>query len=151
MSTATNKDQLLLDWRKASTELAAIKTSEMNLRSQVVGQFFTAAIATPLPKGTENVELGNGYKLKAVFKLNYTLDNENDAVDKILTRMEKLGPEGQFIAERIIRWKPDLDVKEYERLDPKYKKLIDEVLTIKPGTPSLEFVEPKGTDANKGK
>jgi hypothetical protein len=54
------------------------------------------------------------------------------------------------IAERIVKWKPDLSVSEYETLaasenetDIKAKTLIDAILTVKPASPQLTFEPPK--------
>lgn len=88
-------------------------------------------------------ELNAGWKLKLVHKFNYTLDKDNEKVESALDRMSKLGNEGTFIAERIVRWKPELSIKEYRELDGEYRKIVDSVLTIKPGTPAIELVEPK--------
>lgn len=134
-----NRDAKILQWQEAVKALAVAKEAEAALRNEVIAANF----AEHKDEGTENVELGNGYKLKAVFKLSYTLDNKEEGVDKALTKLEKMGAEGQFVAERLVRWKPELSVSEYKKLDEKYKKVIDTVLTTKPGLPSLELVEPK--------
>jgi hypothetical protein len=134
----TRKDALLLQWEAAASALAKAKETEMNLRSQVVEAFYPAH----KDEGTENVELGNGFKLKAVFKMSRRLA-AIDAVNDALNKIEATGPEGKFIAERIVRWKPELDKKEYDQLGPQCKSIIDTVLTISPATPALEIVEPK--------
>ena len=133
------RDAKILQWTEAAKKLAEANEIELALRNEVIAINF----AEHKESGTENVELGNGYKLKAVFKLNYRLNNTDDAVDKALSKLEKAGTEGAFIAERLVKWKPELSVTEYGKLDPKFKKIIDEVITTSPGTPSLELVEPK--------
>lgn len=132
---------LIMAWNNAKMQLEAAKKLEMELRSQVIESEFR----NHKEKGTENVELGSGYKLKAVFKLSYSFlnSNKNDEVEKALIKLEKLGAEGKFVAERIVRFKPELSVTEYEKLDTKYRKIIDEVIVTKSATPSLELVEPK--------
>ena len=133
------RDAKILQWTEAAKKLAEAKAVELALRNEVVAINF----ADHKESGTENVELGNGYKLKAVFKLNYSLNNTDDAVDKALSKLEKAGTEGAFIAERLVKWKPELSISEYNKLDTKFKKIIDEVIKTSPGTPSLELVEPK--------
>ncbi len=141
MSTGTQafseRDSLLLKWQNAQKELEKVKAVELELRNEVVAMCFPSH----KDEGTENVELGNGYKLKAVFKQNYTLDKEK--IDDALTAIESMGPEGQFISERLVKFEPKLQVREYKELDSRFKVIVDEALTIKPGTPSLEIVEPK--------
>ena len=137
-----NRDAKILAWEESVKALAAAKEAEAALRKEVLAEAF-AFNPEALREGTENFELGNGYKLKAVFKISRNLNNENDAVDKVLSKIEKAGAEGQFIAERLVKWKPELSVSEYKKLPEKFKKMIDEVVTSKEATPSLELVAPK--------
>ena len=137
-----NRDAKILAWEAAVKELAAAKDAEATLRKEVLAEAF-AFDPEALREGTENFELGNGYKLKAVFKISRNLNNENEAVDKVLSKIEKTGPEGAFIAERLVKWKPELSVSEYKKLPEKFKKLFDEVVTSKEATPALELVAPK--------
>ena len=137
-----NRDAKILAWQDAVKTLAAAKEAEATLRKEVLGDCY-GFNPEALREGTENVELGNGYKLKAVFKISYTFNNAEDGVDKALSKIEKAGTEGAFIAERLVRWKPELSVTEYKKLPEKFKKLIDEVLVTKESTPSLELVAPK--------
>ena len=137
-----NRDAKILAWEVAVKALAAAKDAEAALRKEVLAEAF-AFDPEALREGTENFELGNGYKLKAVFKISRNLNNENEAVDKVLSKIEKTGPEGAFIAERLVKWKPELSVSEYKKLPEKFKKLFDEVVTSKEAMPSLELVAPK--------
>lgn len=137
-----NRDAKILAWEQAVKALAAAKDAEAALRKEVLAEAF-AFDPEALREGTENFELGNGYKLKAVFKISRNLNNENEAVDKVLSKIEKTGPEGAFIAERLVKWKPELSVSEYKKLPEKFKKLFDEVVTSKEAMPSLELVAPK--------
>ena len=137
-----NRDAKILAWEAAVKALAAAKDAEAALRKEVLAEAF-AFDPEALREGTENFELGNGYKLKAVFKISRNLNNENEAVDKVLSKIEKTGPEGAFIAERLVKWKPELSFTEYKKLPEKFKKLFDEVVTSKEAMPSLELVAPK--------
>ena len=137
-----NRDAKILAWEESVKALAAAKEAEAALRREALAETFQFD-PEALREGTENFELGNGYKLKAVFKISRNLNNENDAVDKVLSKIEKAGAEGQFIAERLVKWKPELSVSEYKKLPEKFKKLFDEVVTSKEAMPSLELVAPK--------
>ena len=137
-----SRDAKILAWEQAVKALAAAKDAEAALRKEVLAEAF-AFDPEALREGTENFELGNGYKLKAVFKISRNLNNENEAVDKVLSKIEKTGPEGVFIAERLVKWKPELSITEYKKLPEKFKKLFDEVVTSKEAIPSLELVAPK--------
>lgn len=135
--------QIIAEWQDAVGVLARAKQRESELRSEVLQGAFQFKGANDSRKGTENFELQGGSKLKAVFKLNFKLE-AGDALDKALANIEKTA-EGKFIAARLVKFKPELSVTEYNQLDDgsKVKAQIDAVLTISAGTPSLELVEPK--------
>lgn len=142
MNENAKRDALILEWREKQAQLSKLKDEEMALRKQVLGELFSFDPEV-LREGTENFELGQGYKVKAVFKIDYKLNNENDAVDKVLTKMEKAGAEGAVLAERLVKWEPKLSISEYKKLPDKFRKLIDEIVTTKEATPSVELVAPK--------
>ena len=127
----------LAQWEAAKKALEVAKETEMTLREQI------AKMAFPNPtEGTQHLELDDGWSIKLVYKMNYSLA-DNERVDAALTRISNLGQEGKFIAERLVSWKPALSLSEYRELDPQYKGVIDEVLTIKPAAPTLEIKPPK--------
>ena len=139
------RDQLLVHWQEAKEALEKAKEAEMFLRKKVVDFAFDPNKQS----GTENVDLGNGYKLKAVKKLNYgfikNAENKLDkaAIDKALAKIEKDGAVGELIAERLVKWTPDLSLSEYKLLSDKHKAIIDSVIVTSDGSPTLEIVEPK--------
>lgn len=136
-SGISDRDNLIMAWKQAETELAAIKSKELALRNEIVALCFE-----PGREGTQNLDLGMGYKLKAVIKNNYNLANREGQTDAAIAAMEKSGQEGKFIAERLVRWKPDLSISEWRNLPEKFRKLFQNALTISPATPSLELVPP---------
>jgi hypothetical protein len=134
----SERDVLIGKWLEAQAASKAAVETERLLRVQVMQSFFPEAQPD---EGTVNQELGNGYKLKFVFKQNITLNK--DKVDDALAEIERQGEEGKFIAGRLIKFKPELSLTEYKQLEPKMKKIIDKVITSKPGSPTIEFIEPK--------
>lgn len=133
-----NINEVMAEWGKLAQQLEDLKTLEAAYRMAVYEIQFPEC-----EEGTNRLELGNGYSLKCVAKLNYTLANKNGETEAALDELEKTGEQGKFLADRLVKWSPDLSVKEYRDLDPKYKTIIDKVLTIKPGTPQMEIEEPK--------
>ena len=153
VQSEVDKSQLLEIWCEANEALKDAKEKESELRLKVVNAFFP--IHTN--EGTTMEDLGDGWKLKAVFKMTRTLADK-EKVDEALTKIEKIAMEGQSIAAMLINWKPSLDKKTYDKLSTfavgqDCKRIIDTVLTIKPASTSLELVAPKGkrTDANNSK
>lgn len=139
------RDTLILAWDKAKADLEAAKALEIELRKKVVSFSFDPEKKS----GTECVELGNGFELKAVKKITYGfVQNDKGLVDKraietALEKLEKDGPAGEMVAERLIKWKPELSLTEYKLLEDKYKKIIDKVIVTKDATPTLEIIKPK--------
>lgn len=138
------RDRLIMAWQASQTKLAAAKESEMQLRKELVEFAFDQSKQS----GTETLELGGGYKLKAGKKLNYGFikgeDGKTDrkAIETALTKIEKDGAVGELIAERLVKWSPELSISEYKKLDEKYRKAIDAVIVTSEGAPTLEFIEP---------
>jgi hypothetical protein len=140
------RDRLLLAWEESKKALDVAKEKEMEQRKAVVAFAFDPNKTS----GTERIELANGYQAKAVKKINYGFVKDAEgklnkrAIDKALERIEKIGgPVGELIAERLVKWTPDLSLTEYKQLDEKYKKVIDEVIVTTEGAPTLEIIAPK--------
>jgi hypothetical protein len=47
------------------------------------------------------------------------------------------------VANVLVKWEPKLSETAYKNADSETQKLFDGCLTIKPGKPSLEIIEPK--------
>lgn len=139
--TDKERDALIMQWQDAAAFLRTYKDLEANLRARVTLACFGADIKNK--DGTERLSLGMGYELKAVFKQNYkcgNVDKVTEAVDKLIAAAAE--GEGKFIAQRLFKWEPDIRPGEYKKLPPNLKAIIDACITISPGAPSLELIEP---------
>jgi len=144
---AMDQDALLMAHQAMKQEIEVLKEKEMELRKYIVGRAFPQK-----EEGTNTLDLGNGYKLKAVVKYNYKLA-DNDTVDKTLQEISSLGNEGPFIADRLVSWTPNFLKTEYTKLQEdaakgdetasKILKLTENMLTITDAAPTLEIKEPK--------
>lgn len=142
------RDFLLARWEAAKATLEKAKADEMDWRKAVVKFAFD-----PNKKsGTEHIELDNGYEAKAVKKQNYgfiknleTNRTDKAKIDAALTAIELRSPAGSIIAERLVKWTPDLSLTEYKQLPAEDKEIIDSVLIVTDGAPTLEIVAPKGS------
>lgn len=141
------RNEKLAAWEASKNALDRAKADEMEARKA----FVAFASDEDKREGTERLALANGYEAKVVKKLNFTFKSPNpelsvaDAVDAALSKLEALGDEGRFVAQRLVKWTPDLSVSEYRKLDERFKAIIDEVIETKDAAPSLEIVAPKGT------
>lgn len=141
-------DGILMLWQKTKDALASAKADEMDIRKLAV------KIYVPNPQeGMNNVDLGNGFTLKAGVKFNYNLDKDNKKISAVLDEIAAIGNEGPFIAERLISWTPNFLLTEYRKLQDEADngnnnakvilKIIGKVLTITDAAPTLEVKEPK--------
>lgn len=144
-------DDTLMKWEQAKATLDAAKEAEMALR-----KLYVAIASNPdQKKGTENIALGNGYKAKVVKKINYGWikgpdeKTDVDAIHEAQDRIEAMGNEGAFLADRLFKWSCELSVSEYNKLEPgnpthsKIKAELDKVIVTTEGAPTLEIVAPK--------
>jgi len=136
---------------------------EKTLRLEVTSLCFPNPVA-----GTQRVNLDSGGKLKLVYGSSYTLGDKElidpvlqekvsvkNQVDAALNAIEELGDYGAFLAERLVKWKPELNEPEYKALNKSIndgtasseeieaKRIIDSILIIKPASPQLEYEAPK--------
>jgi len=132
------KTKLILAWLEAGEELEVTKKEERTLRDRIHAEVFESTDAI----GTHRHALGDGYFLRLVTKENITVERNVERVEAVLTKLCET-PDGPELARTIFKWKPELSTSVYKSLLPAQKVLIDEVLTIKPGAPSLEYIRPK--------
>lgn len=139
-----NRDALILAWdanKKVLNEARYLdaRDNEQKLRKELVAKEFSGKST-----GTNRVQLGNGYALKAVLKLNYKV-TKNEAVEPadyshIQPILAKL-PQGT--AARLIRWVPELNESVYKELTEEEKKIANEFLLITDTMPTLDLEVPK--------
>lgn len=148
---AAKRDTLIKNWMAAQATLKAAKETEVDLRNQVSEMLFPTKI-----KGTQRYELGGGYFVKLVHKLNYKLgDTElkdsdgnkikvQQQVENVMEAIEKCGNEGAFLVDRLIKTEYKLAEGEYTKLDDgsPIKKLINSILVTSDSAPSLEVESP---------
>ncbi len=145
--TSFSDDALMYEWREIAKRLKSIKSIENAMRDEIVRRMFPH-----IQEGTQRRALGNGYNLKAVYKPNYKLDKDRTNLDAALAAMVAMNNEGSFIAQRLIKFKPELSLSEYKSL---LKNASDgnataracltaaqKVITIEPGSTTLEIEEP---------
>jgi hypothetical protein len=129
-NTVTQKD--LETWYELQENLKKIKVSEMFLRKKI----FDALFPNPV-EGTNSFTLPDGFVVKG----GYSLDRKVDPAT--LTACKELLEENGIRSEHLVKWDPSLKKAEYNKLTDEQQKIFDQVLIIKPGSPSLEIVLPK--------
>jgi hypothetical protein len=132
-----SQTDLLARWNAAKTALATATAAEKELRAEVIKLFSTET--NEMKSGVENIDLGfDKWELKITHKLNYKLADK-DAVNVALASITQSMDGGRIIAERLVKWEPELSVSEYNKLDGAQRTLINKVLTITPATKAIEI------------
>lgn len=118
-------------WEKAEADRLKAVAEELEARAALVSLGF------PTPTfGTNKAPLGDGRQLKATFTRYYKLEN-GPRLEAALKTLPSA------IRANLVKYKPELSVSAYNALEPAHKAVINEVLTISNGRPSVEIVEPK--------
>lgn len=127
---------LLAEWEQAKAAVPAaaqVIAREQDLRKKVIATVF------PAPnEGVNKFDLANGWALKATCPVTRTVDDA--AFDLLRPKLAELG----VIADTLVKTKLSLETKAYRNLSDATRALVDEALTIKPGSYTLELVPPKG-------
>lgn len=124
------KDQKIQVWAETQKESKRLALLERKMRDEVFGECFTD------PKtGTNNLELGAGWKLKAVTGFESSLDAN---VYELIS--SKLKPE---TVQACVKFKPSLVAAGYKLLTAEEKEILDEAIVTKPKPVTLELVPPK--------
>ena len=139
------RDKLIQDWQNAKDSLEHYKALEMSLRQQLNAD---AAMFDPAKeKGTMNFTLGGGYVLQCVRTLNITVENKEGQAFQVMHQLsENPNPIVQHVAKEIFKWSPELRTSKLDELkavDAAAAKLVQDLLTQKPGSPQLKLIEPK--------
>jgi hypothetical protein len=114
-------------------QIKEMTEEEKSLRDELVSTFDPSII-----EGTENLELANGYKLKCEKKITRGLTTKKE--DEINNVLDLLPDD---VAERIVKWQPELSVSDYKKLCDEHRGIIDSIVVSKPGSSVLKLVQPK--------
>lgn len=123
--------KLVARWNDAKTALESAKQQESDLREAIISEKFKDS-----ELGTTNLDLGHGYKLKAVIKQTISLDKKED-VEAMLIKLD------ENVRSRLFKYEWKMSEGEYKKLEDKDRLIVDTVITKKPAKPSLELVAPK--------
>lgn len=131
--------QFVGDWYSDVLELKKLKVREMMLRKRIFNHYFP----TPL-EGTNTFILPDDYQLKGNYKIDRAVEHEP------LVLLKDDFREKGISVDDLVEYKPSLILKNYRALSEENKTTFGQVLSIKPGSPSLEIKPPSKKKA-KGK
>lgn len=123
---------VLKEWNEAKEQSKHWVEKESKLRDQIVKEVFNP----DRDEGTESIEIQNGWILKSSKSLNYSLNNKDGEVSAICASLP------DTLSKQLVRWKPELSLSNYRKLDFHTQQMFQPVLTIKPAKPVLELIPP---------
>jgi hypothetical protein len=131
---------LLNQWFELQKQYNELKGKEFVLREQMAGHYF------PNPTlGTNRLDIGGGFDLKLVSKLNYkVLVDEVDGVTQAQIKKLKLPWDELFDYS-----KPTLVQSVYNELTKEQKKFVDGLLEITNAAPDLKIVPQADTEGQE--
>lgn len=125
-------------WYELQAQLKSIKASEMLLRTKIYKGLFKDPV-----EGTNTIPLAEGWVMKAKRVIQRDIDI---AALTINSANPELGPSRLELAginvASLVKWKPELVLKNYRELTDEQKLIFNDCLVIKDGSPALEIVLP---------
>jgi hypothetical protein len=128
----------LKEWYALKQQLDELKNKEV-----VIRQFIVAGLFPDPKEGTNTHPLndGTGAVAKATHVLNRAVQVE--PLEELRKSLETDNNLPKLDLDKLVRWKPEVSIKEYRTLTDEERHLFDQVLVIKPGMPGLEIMIPK--------
>lgn len=127
-------NQAIQEWWMVDQHRRDVQARELALRNRIFGEAFPA----PTEGSAGNkMPLDEGWILQGDYKINRTVD------EAMVHALRGMGDNVATIVDGVIRWKPELKLKEWKALDADTRKLLAEMVIEKPGTPTLEVKLPK--------
>lgn len=149
----------LEEWYKLKELLDDTKTKEFALRKKIYAHYFVVrdehGVEIQPKEGTNNFELPDGFVLKAQRVINRSVDQGSLAAlkqekielsekeDLYEKEKERLALLLELPLDDLVRYKPELETREYRKLSDEARNVFDTALVIKDGTPQLDIVKPK--------
>jgi len=127
-------ETLIAKQQEAKQNLDAWKALESQYRDEIARRKIEEGKTVI---GTNNFDLGRGYKGKLVRKETITVTGTNDEVTALEEAL------GDNIAKMLFTWSVKMSKSIYDKLEPKEKTMVNRVLTIKEAKPTFSVTAPK--------
>lgn len=127
----------IVAWTEAKKALDNAKAEELKHRLLIVQ---TAPFNPDKEEGGQTIKLGEGWKLALDKPMDYKMEPKD--IPGVVAAMKSLAAANPLAAEGLIRWEPVMSVSAYKKLSEEEKKILAPVVTIKPGTPTIELKPP---------
>jgi hypothetical protein len=139
-----SRDEQILLWDRLRQVTKQLGDIESDLRKKIIADNFDSERVD----GTETVQLGAGWSLKATKSQTYKVTGKNDDVMSVECELPNW-------LEELFRWKSEISISKYKQLvstvngnpddqqSAELLKKIDSLIEVKPGSPQLVLQPPK--------
>lgn len=141
------RDKLLEEWERAKDLLDTAKEDEMSKRLA----FIDWAADKEIAKGSEYIDLYQGWRVKIDKKVNYKVSKDN--VTMFLDKMVEFGiknneeAHGRLMASNVVKWEPELSLSFFNTMPDAYKEIFKPAVSSSNATPTISIEAPKARKA----
>jgi hypothetical protein len=125
-------------WQQMKKELDDLQSQEKALRDELIASGIFPTLDNKR-EGTQTIQIGNGWRIKATKLRHYNMTNSNRATEIALGYLAYGNPTA---AAEIVTWKPDLRSGVFKKLVREEQEFFTEALTITQGQSQLELIPP---------
>lgn len=124
-------NELIAEWNQADQQQKFWREKELSLRASLVAEKYTQ------DKGTQRIDLEAGWQLVIERGEDYKLENGNNETQDVVDDLP------EELASLLVKWKPEIQKKNFEQASQETKDKFAAILTIKPSSPQVKLVPPK--------
>lgn len=125
-----SESELLREWRKAKLQEQAAQQVRRKIEDQMIELYGISDSSDGSKTFTDS-----GYKVRVTTRLNRKVDAEQ------LIQLATDAGIGQEHLQALFRWKPDLNLKEWQNAAESITKPLEGAITTKPGRPSFNIAK----------
>ena len=128
----------LKEWYELKQQLDELKNKEVVIRQFICNGLFKDPV-----EGVNKHDIADG--TGAVAKMTHVINRavQEEPLEELRKSLETDNNLPKLDLDKLIRWKPEVAIKEYRLLTDEERHLFDQALVIKPGMPGLEIMIPK--------
>jgi len=135
----TSEAELLKEWRKAKLNEQAAQQVRRNIEDRLIELY----MVDDTKDGSKTYK-PEGYKVKVTTRLSRRVDS-----DALIDLASQAGI-GQEHLQALFRWKPEINLREWQNAAPEITGPLAPAITTKPGRPSFSIEKVQPTNDTKG-
>ena len=141
-------DKLMAAWYPVANEAKAAAEREKEIRNAIVAVLYPTSFDT---EGTDKFSLGGGWVFEVKRRMNDKIDEAALAAVREEVAKLPVDPDSGEVPsiESCIKYKPDFSMSGYKNLRDDVRELLNQAITLTPGTPGVSVIPPSAKAAVK--